>query len=213
MVKTDGVPLSVFESVLTDSGEGWVHATLHEFHEQLSRSVREIVEVRIDGVRVGAMTPAMSKKFLSVVRALAEQGRLCATPAIVRGNRLGVEVRVHGTQAADLPQEWLMEHTNHALAVGLRSISQHPPTVGAQPSAAQAERSAGAYTPPENGVIPEANAALTQAPQELELVAGQNVPLGQPMLRVSLLSNRADLSVLLLGANGRVGRDEDFIFY
>jgi hypothetical protein len=49
VVKTDGVPIAVFESVLTDSGEGWVHATLHEFHEQLPRSVREIVEVRIDG--------------------------------------------------------------------------------------------------------------------------------------------------------------------
>jgi hypothetical protein len=108
MVKTDGVPITVFESVLTDSGEGWVHATLHEFHEQLSRSVREIVEVRIDGVRVGTMTPAMSKKFLSVVRALADQGRLCATPAILRGNRLNVEVRVHGTEAADLPQAWLL---------------------------------------------------------------------------------------------------------
>jgi hypothetical protein len=130
VVKTDGVPIAVFESVLTDSGEGWVHATLHEFHEQLPRSVREIVEVRIDGVRLGATTPAMSKKFLPVVRALADQGRLCATPAIVRGNRLNVEVRVHGTQAADLPQAWLLEHANHALAAHPPSISRQSPTDG-----------------------------------------------------------------------------------
>jgi hypothetical protein len=74
------------------------------------------------------MTPAMSKKFLSVVRALADQGRLCATPAIVRGNRLNVEVRVHGTQAADLPQAWLLEHANHALAAHPPSISRQSPT-------------------------------------------------------------------------------------
>ncbi|MGS0683696.1 hypothetical protein ACVBEQ_00850 [Nakamurella sp. GG22] len=127
-IKTDGVPLTVFESVLTDSGEGWVHATLHELHEQLPKSVRELVEVRIDGLRVGAMTPAMSKKFLPVVRALADQGRLCATPAIVRGNRLNVEVRVHGTQAADLPQEWLLRNANHALAANPPSIRLQPPT-------------------------------------------------------------------------------------
>jgi len=58
----------------------------------------------------------MSKKFLPVVRALAGQGRLCATPAIVRGNRLQVEVRVYGAQAAALPQEWLLEHANNALS-------------------------------------------------------------------------------------------------
>jgi restriction system protein len=45
------------------------------------------------------------------------------------------------------------------------------------------------------------------------LVAGQNVPLVQPQLRVKLLASHADLSVLLVGANGRVDRDEDFIFY
>jgi len=85
MVKTDGVPMTVFEPVLTADGEGWVHATLHLLHEQLARSVRELVEVRINGVHAGVVTPAMSKKFLPVVRALADQGRLCATPAIVRG--------------------------------------------------------------------------------------------------------------------------------
>lgn len=213
MVKTDGVPIAVFESVLTDSGEGWVHATLHELHEQLSRSVREIVEVRIDGVRVGAMTPAMSKKFLPVVRALADGGRLCATPAIVRGNRLNVEVRVHGSQAADLPQEWLLEHANHALAPTRPSNSRQPPTNEVVKSGARPERSISTYPPPEDRAVPEAGAPIAPIPEQKELVAGQNVPLLQPQLRVNLLASHADLSVLLVGANGRVDRDEDFIFY
>lgn len=115
MVKTDGIPMVVFEPVLTDAGEGWVHATMHELREQLPRSVRETIEVRINGQQAGQLTPAMSKKFLPIVRTLAEQGRVCATPAIVRGNRLQVEVRVFGTPASALPQEWLLEHANHAV--------------------------------------------------------------------------------------------------
>ena len=166
MVKTDGVPMTVFESVLTDSGEGWVHATLHELHEQLPRSVRELVEVRIDGVRVGAMTPATSKKFLPVVRALADQGRLCATPAIVRGNRLNVEVRVHGTQAADLPQEWLLEHANHALAANPPSISRRPPTDDVVPPQARPERSTSAYPSPEDRAVPEAVTPLASIAEQ-----------------------------------------------
>lgn len=128
MVKPDGVPMSVFEPVLTDAGEGWVHATLHEVREQLTRSVREIVEVRINSRRAGQLTPAMSKKFLPVIRTLADQGRLCATPSIVRGNRLNVEVRVFGAQAAELPQEWLLEHANHAL------VSAPPPAMTEPPA-------------------------------------------------------------------------------
>ena len=52
-----------------------------------------------------------------------------------------------------------------------------------------------------------------QAPEQKELVAGQNVPLAEPRVQVKLLASHADLSVLLIGASGRVDRDEDFIFY
>lgn len=45
------------------------------------------------------------------------------------------------------------------------------------------------------------------------MVAGQNVSLGEPHVQVDLLASQADLSVLLVGANGRVDRDEDFIFF
>ena len=49
--------------------------------------------------------------------------------------------------------------------------------------------------------------------EQRELVAGQNVPLEGPAVQVNLLAHHADLSVLLVGASGRVDRDEDFIFY
>jgi restriction system protein len=53
----------------------------------------------------------------------------------------------------------------------------------------------------------------TTTTEQRELVAGQNVPLERPVVQVNLLAHHADLSVLLVGASGRVDRDEDFIFY
>lgn len=60
-----------------------------------------------------------------------------------------------------------------------------------------------------SGTVPPPGSATDQR----ELVAGQNVPLDEPRVQVDLLATNADLSVLLVGGNGRVGRDEDFIFY
>lgn len=57
MVNSGGVPMSVFEPVLNDAGEGWAYATLQEIYEQLTRSTRELIEVRINGRRAGQMTP------------------------------------------------------------------------------------------------------------------------------------------------------------
>ena len=51
------------------------------------------------------------------------------------------------------------------------------------------------------------------AAERQELVAGQNAPLAERRIQVDLLARNADLSVLLVEANGRVGRDEDFVFY
>lgn len=45
------------------------------------------------------------------------------------------------------------------------------------------------------------------------LAAGQNVALVGQRLQVDVLAPQVDLSVLLLGAGGRVDRDDDFIFY
>ncbi len=45
------------------------------------------------------------------------------------------------------------------------------------------------------------------------LLAGQNVPLAAAQAQVDLRGRQLDLSVLLVGPDGRVERDEDFIFY
>ena len=138
-----------------------------KFMNSLRARARDVVEVRIDGQRAGQMTPAMSKKFVPIVQTLAAQGRLCATPAIVRGNRLQVEVRVCGAQASNLPQEWLLEHANNALArqtlpnEGARSAVNRPITTSAPSAAGRPPSRAAAVptdTPPTHEEAPSTNA-------------------------------------------------------
>ncbi len=59
----------------------------------------------------------------------------------------------------------------------------------------------------------EAVASRRGTEQQQELLAGQNVPLTAAQVRVHLEARDIDLSVLLVGASGRVDTDEDFIFY
>lgn len=69
------------------------------------------------------------------------------------------------------------------------------------------------YSPPVKPAVLSEAPSSTPTTEQQELVAGQNVPLDGPRVQVKLLASRADLSVLLVGASGRVDRDEHFIFY
>jgi hypothetical protein len=52
--------LDALAPFLRPEGECWVYASLHEVVEQLARSTRTVVEVRIDGACVGQLTRKMS---------------------------------------------------------------------------------------------------------------------------------------------------------
>ena len=56
-------------------------------------------------------------------------------------------------------------------------------------------------------------APARRSKEQHDLVAGQNLPIADPQVQVALLVGHADLSVLLVGASGRVDHDEDFVFY
>jgi hypothetical protein len=112
--------LDVLSPLVPTEGEGWVYVTLHDVAEQLARSTREIVEVRIDGARVGQLTPKMSQELLPAVRHLAARGEAAAARAIVKGNRIKAEVVLHVVRAHELPDTWLEAEgtTPHAAAAG-----------------------------------------------------------------------------------------------
>lgn len=75
------------------------------------------------------------------------------------------------------------------------------------------EPGASLYSPPADPAVLNEVPSPTQTTEQQELVAGQNVPLAGSRVQVDLLASHADLSVLLVGASGRVDRDEDFVFY
>ena len=87
-------------------GEQWVYVTLHELVEQLPRSTRTVVEVRVDGDRVGQLTPKLSGDLVPALRYLDERGLVAAARGIVKGNRAAVEVTLHVQRAHQLGDAW-----------------------------------------------------------------------------------------------------------
>ncbi|WP_229830241.1 DUF4041 domain-containing protein [Actinoplanes ianthinogenes] len=154
--------LEVLASWLRPEGECWVHATLHELTEQLARSSRTVVEVRIDGARVGQLTPRMSGEVLAAVRHLDERGLVAAARAIVKGNRIKTEVVLYVARAHELPESWLVAPP--AVAPHPRQPATVPPAPVIMPSAPVAVPPASAAVPPAPVVVPSAPVATPPAP-------------------------------------------------
>jgi collagen type III alpha len=121
--------LDTLGQFLRPEGECWVHATLHEVVEQLARGTRRVVEVRIDGARVGQLTPKMSSEVLPAILHLAEQGDQAGARAIVKGNRIKAEVVLYVARAHDLPDSWLGHQPDQAAAPALEPATDPPPQV------------------------------------------------------------------------------------
>lgn len=88
------------------AGQQWVYVTLHELEEQLARSTRTVVEVRVDGARIGQLSPKMSGDLLAAVRYLHQRGLVAAARGMVKGNRAAAEVTVHAKRAHELGDDW-----------------------------------------------------------------------------------------------------------
>lgn len=87
-------------------GARWMYSTLHHVTEQLARSTRDAVEVRVDGERVGKLTPRMSTDVLPAVRFLAERDRSAAARLLVSGNRAAACVALYVVRAHQLEDRW-----------------------------------------------------------------------------------------------------------
>lgn len=99
--------LSTLAPLVGAAGEAWLHVTLHEVTEQLPRSSRTLVEVRVNGSAVGRLTPKMSGELLPVVRHFAGLGLLTGGRAILKGNQLKADITIYMARSGELPQEWL----------------------------------------------------------------------------------------------------------
>ncbi len=98
------------EQLLANNGGRPVAATLHRLIPASSRSTRDRVQVRIDGLAVGELTTYMSEHFLPVITACDAQRVIVACHAAIRGNQLKVDVVLDTTKAIDLTDDWIAKH-------------------------------------------------------------------------------------------------------
>lgn len=85
-----------------------VLVTLHRAQKLLKRGeARDIVEVRLDGERIGELTPTTSRHFLATIDHANSRGVDVAAYAHIKGSQLSAEVSIQGAKVTEIPDEWL----------------------------------------------------------------------------------------------------------
>jgi hypothetical protein len=87
-------------------GYGVLFVTLHECVPSQGRA-KPHVEVRIDGERVGQLTPQMSQRFLPMIKHLDSRGLVTACWGDITGSAVAAEVRIDGVKANEATTEVL----------------------------------------------------------------------------------------------------------
>lgn len=105
-VSGDGVHLDAITPILGPQGECWSYVTLHPITEHLTRSTREVLEIRLDGSRVGQLSPKMSGEVRPAVDHLEGLGHLTAARALITGNRLTAQIKLYAARAHQLDVDW-----------------------------------------------------------------------------------------------------------
>jgi hypothetical protein len=89
-------------------GHGLAIVTLHKDVQKLKNGTEKpFLEVRMDGERIGQLSPTTSAHFLPVVNHLEEAGLHPAAWATVKGSSLAAQVTVQAAKATEVSDEWL----------------------------------------------------------------------------------------------------------
>ncbi len=85
-----------------------VAATLHLVEEpRRTGGPTRVIEVRLDGERIGVMSKTISDQIGDLVTYVAGNGRTPVVRAIIKGSDLRAEVVVHVARTSEVPQRWL----------------------------------------------------------------------------------------------------------
>lgn len=91
-------------------GECMVVLTMHLLEHVLKNgTVKEIVEVRLDGERVGQLTATTSQHYLASIRHAKDMDIELGVWARLKGSGVAAELVIQGARAVDLPDQWLRE--------------------------------------------------------------------------------------------------------
>ena len=90
------------------NGEGLVILTLHRLIQTLKNGTeKQLVEVRLDGERVGQLTSATSNHYLPAIDHATGTGKEVGIWAKIKGSGLAAELVIQGARATELSDEWL----------------------------------------------------------------------------------------------------------
>jgi hypothetical protein len=84
-----------------------IAVTLHMISEARPRSVVEAVEVRLNGERVGVLTPTNTANLKPLVEYANARGLMPVAKATLHGNRIKADVTLYVAKAHDVDQAWL----------------------------------------------------------------------------------------------------------
>lgn len=99
----------VLSEYITDVGDGIALGTLAVIEGGTVRAPKVLIEIRLDGERVGQLTPASSQHFLPTVRHLESQGLQAAAWIRVKGSVIAAQATIQAAKAHELPADWFAE--------------------------------------------------------------------------------------------------------
>ena len=99
----------VLSRYTTSLGDGVVLGTLRVIQGGTARAPKDIVEVRIDGERIGQLTPGSSQHFVPAIRHLRAEGRAVVAWVRIKGNAVAAQATLQATKAHELTAEWFAE--------------------------------------------------------------------------------------------------------
>ncbi|WP_329405746.1 TerD family protein [Nocardia vinacea] len=117
-------------SFVPEGGYGLLFVTLHEKSPDTGRG-KPHVEVRIDGQRVGQLTPQMSLRFLPMIRHLRDRGLFAACWGDIKGSAVAAKVRIDAIKANEASPEVL--HGSPVTIPPLRPALSDPPAYDLTP--------------------------------------------------------------------------------
>lgn len=98
--------LDVLRQHVSPGGADDVVVTLHPIEAPRSRSTVAVIEVRLDGNRIGQLSPVTSESLRPLVTESESRGATAAAWAQITGSRLAAEVTLDVTKAELIPDSW-----------------------------------------------------------------------------------------------------------
>ncbi|MDI9923491.1 hypothetical protein QM590_21195 [Rhodococcus sp. IEGM 1372] len=109
-------------------GELEVLVTLHEIDVSTAKTEKKLVEVRVEGHRIGQLTPQTSAKFLPAVRHLSNRGLVTAGRGWFKGSSVSAQVSLMAAKAHELPGDFLAGEPRTVISL---NRSRRTPAIGA----------------------------------------------------------------------------------